>query len=185
MGKQSKRTRDRKKIHVKVRREHITAANERLRLRYNERFTATIPTAGEPRLADIREMDQETLVTHLEETIDFYKAEIIPPDRLKGNTGKVDPEDVAYNTLCDKGVKAVLNHAHENGVTGDDMNRLTMRSLFGLQLKKDTSEKEGIGDLMNLMDSTNPTNPANVPDHAPMIRTELENSIAGFFCLIH
>lgn len=178
MGKQSKRIRDRKKVHVKVRREHITAANERLRLRYNERFTATIPSAGEPRLADIREMDQDTLVTHLEETIDFYKAEIIPPDRLKGNAGKVDPVDVAYNTLCDKGVKAVLNHAHENGVTGDDMNRLTMRSLFGLQLKKDTSDTGGIGDLMDMM---NPTNPANVPDSATTIRTELETVSRGFF----
>ena len=178
MGKQSKRIRDRKKVHVKVRREHITAANERLRLRYNERFTATIPSAGETRLADIREMDQETLVTRLEETIDFYKAEIIPPDRLKGNGGKVDPVDVAYNTLCDKGVKAVLNHAHDNGVTGDEMNRLTMRSLFGLELKKDTCDTEGIGDLMDMM---NPTNPTNVPDSAPTLRSELETVSRGFF----
>ena len=62
---------------------------------------------------------------------------MIPPEGMRGEDGTVDPIDVAFNQLCEKGIQYTINHAHDNQVSSDAMNRLNMRALFGLQLKED------------------------------------------------
>lgn len=137
MGKQSKRKRNKSKVHVKVKRHHIDQANDRLRAMYNERFGAHIPSSGGVRESDGHEMEEAEFLDKMTEIVDFYKASVIPPEGMRGEDGTVNPVDVAFNQLCEKGTQYTINHAHDNKVSSDAMNRLNMRALFGLQLKED------------------------------------------------
>ncbi len=148
MGKKSKTDKVKSKIHVKVKKSHIHEAHERLRLKYNKAFDSHVEkdeltkrvTDKSSEQSEITEsttppsttptMDYDNLLEQLTKILDFYRDEKIPRDEMVQG-GTVDPVDMAYNTLCDQGIRKTINHGQQLQIPGEKLRTLIMRGYYG------------------------------------------------------
>ena len=147
MGKKSKSDKVKSKIHVKVKRVHINTAHERLRLKYNHLITEEDKniSVNNGELDNTNEIDYDKLLEKLTKILDFYRAEKIPRDNMIRD-GNVDPVDMAYNTLCDQGIKKTINHGQQLQIPGEKLRTLIMRGYYGRDNVTE-EETEGIEDF--------------------------------------
>ena len=144
MGKKSKYDKVKSKIHVKVKRQHINTAHEKLRLKYNTIFNVEVPNKVDSKVnnQDIHKedgdgrgdsgegIDYDKLLEKLTKILDFYRSEKITRDDMIRD-GTVDPVDMAYNTLCDQGIKKTINHGQQLQIPGEKLRTLIMRAYYG------------------------------------------------------
>ena len=153
MGKKSKRDKPLKetKIKVKVGQEHIKEAHERLRLRFNQTFTANIEVVatdtntGTSTGTEDAPKDNDELLERLSKILDFYRAEKIPKQEMLSDT--ISPVDLAYNTLCDAGIKRTINHGQQLQIPGEKLRLLIMRGYYG---RDNVTENDNNNDNDNL-----------------------------------
>ena len=162
MGKKSKKqNKNRGKIHIKVKREHIVEADNQLRKLYNERFEANIPSKTTDRESDQREVSgPDILESKFMEIVDFYHEAKYSKNELF-NSGKGDQIKMAFNNLCDGGIRATLNHAHSCGLPPSSLKTLSIKGMYGIDpealelsdSEEDDSEKAKLTEIVSKTNS--------------------------------
>ena len=162
MGKKSKSEKPKNKISVEVKRHHIETAHERLRVKFNERFNSSVEK-GHQKLRDIEKekkesenpqvslpdrekIDYDELLENLSNILDFYRNEKIPRDVMISDN-QIDPVLMAYNTLCDQGIKRTVSHGQQLHLPGDKFRILFMRAYYGRDNVAENQNGEEDGDL--------------------------------------
>ena len=186
MGKKTKSGKVKSKIHVKVKKGHIATAHDKLRLKFNERFNCAVPVGNAPidELSDtttsntldappsgendnqtetqgnIKEIQLKELLDKLTDIIEFYRTEKIPRTEMI-NGMLVDPVDLAYNTLCDEGIKRTINHGQQLQIPGEQLRKLFMRAYYGKENITEEEEeyqininKQHLDDVANINEET-------------------------------
>ena len=136
MGKKTRKERKNKtKVHIKVKREHIQQASEQLRKLYNSRFNTNIVIdQQQASTSDKRtESDTEALASRFGEVIDFYLTHKYSNSDLV-TEGKGDPVKMAFNNLCESGIKNTINHAHECNLPPSSLKNLSLKGIYGIDL---------------------------------------------------
>ena len=84
--------------------------------------------------------DHNELLERLTQILDFYRSEKISSETiLSGET--VNPVDLAYNTLCDEGIKNTINHGQQLQIPGEKLRLLFLRGYYGRENLAEQEEK--------------------------------------------
>lgn len=165
MGKKSKNPKKNpNKVHIKVKREHINIANTEIRKLFKERFenpsqvisNETESNNSTPELTNNEKSDTsvtennsppdpEILEKKFREIIDFYQEQKHSKSDLI-SSGRGDPVKMAFNNLCDNGIRATLNHAHACGLPPSSLKNLSIKGMYGIDpeiLQHSDSDEEG------------------------------------------
>ncbi len=162
MGKKSKSEKPKNKISVEVKRHHIETAHERLRVKFNERFNSSVEKGHQKlraiekekkesenpqvSLPDREKIDYDELLENLSNILDFYRNEKIPRDVMISDN-QIDPVLMAYNTLCDQGIKRTVSHGQQLHLPGDKFRILFMRAYYGRDNVAENQNGEEDADL--------------------------------------
>lgn len=140
MGKKSKKEKEPNKVKIKVSKEDIFKANEKLRVLFNEKFNSNIPTKTSDRTTNEKESTVEKMTDELCEIIKFYKSLKKTDEQLCENE-PIDPEEIALNNLCEEGIKKTMNYGYERGARGDDYYKMMVIGIYGfIPEESDTSD---------------------------------------------
>ncbi len=187
MGKKSKTDKVKSKIHVKVKKSHIHEAHERLRLKYNKAFDSHVEkdeltkrvTDKSSEQSEITEsttppsttptMDYDNLLEQLTKILDFYRDEKIPRDVMISDN-QIDPVLMAYNTLCDQGIKRTVSHGQQLHLPGEKFRILFMRAYYGRDnvaenqnVEEDADLEERYQEIVKNMANKFLKNPTQIP----------------------
>jgi hypothetical protein len=163
MGKKTrKEKRNKTKVHIKVKRDHIQQANEQLRKLYNERFNTNVASTQQESVSDLRtEANTEILTSRFIEVIDFYRSQKYPNCDLVTN-GEGDPVKMAFNNLCESCIKTTINHAHECKLPAASLKTLSLKGFYGIDLDSlqvsDSDDEELTNDRKKLNEMVSKTN---------------------------
>lgn len=111
MGKKSKTKnyKDKKKVHVKVKKHHIHKAYIRLTNVFNsDKNIKLLEISSNDNRNNLDNLSSEQI--KIKTIIDFYNNEIKKIDDSIVSID-IDPEDIAYKNLCNQGIKRTFNYA--------------------------------------------------------------------------
>ena len=136
MGKKSKKEKEPTKIKVKVTKEHIDIANNKLKELFNKEINSNKNTNTIP---NKRETTVEEMTEEFCKIIKFYR-NLKKSDEQLCKDEKINPVDIALNNLCEDGIKRTLNYGYQQGARGDNYYKMMMYGIYGFVPDDDSSD---------------------------------------------